>query len=97
VQGRIEPVGWWLPIGRAFTAAVLAGGAALAVRWLPTLLGPQRRVRRFEAMVQKQLAEGHWAVVVHDVPWGRQTQVLALMRQHSQRWCAVAPAQQALG
>ena len=91
-------IAWgWLPVGWAAIVALLAGGLALAGRWLPGLLGPPRRLRRFETVVHQQLVEGHWVLVVHGVPWGQQTEVLALMRRHSQRWCAVAPEQQPLG
>jgi len=70
------------------TAALLAGllaGAALGRRGA---VRPQR-LGRFEHSIQRQLAAGHWALVVHGLPPGRQAGVVAMVRAGSLRWCAV--------
>jgi len=70
-------------------AAVLGAGL---VQWFDDT----HRPLRFNGSVQRQLLAGHWAVVVHNVPWTRQAAVLATIQRSSQLWSASAQRMQRL-
>lgn len=63
-----------------------AAGAALGQR-----LGRPPPPGRFDSSVRRQLADGYWAVVAHNVPWASQAAVVTHLRASSVKWCAVAP------
>ena len=80
-----------LPPGLLMVAGLGAVLAVSLVAALAALHWPEPpHVRRFETSVQKQLAEGCWGLVAHNLPWGRQAGVVSLLRGNSLRWCAVA-------
>lgn len=84
---------WSLPLALMFGGIVLAAalGAGL-VQWFD---GTHRPLR-FNGSVKRQLAAGHWAVVVHNVPWPRQADVLNTIQRSSQLWSASAQRMQRL-
>lgn len=69
----------------------LAGGWA-AARWASEV----SQYQRFDQSVREQLVAGHWAVVVHDVPWPRQAAVHAQMQQARFGWCSAGTARSPL-
>jgi len=80
-----------LPSGALMMAGLGAILGVLLVATLAALNWPEpMRIRRFETSVQQQLADGYWCLVAHNLPWGRQAGVVALLRGDSLRWCAVA-------
>lgn len=80
-----------LPPGLLMMAGLGAVLLVSLVAALAALHWPEPpHVRRFETSVQKQLVEGCWGLVAHNLPWGRQAGVVALLRGNSLRWCAVA-------
>ncbi len=81
-----QPEDWpALPIPLALLFGAVAGAGLVAVlAWPPT---PQR----FDNNVRQQLQLGCWALVACRVPWACQAGVVAVMRQGSDKWCAVAP------
>lgn len=89
-------IGWWLLESDTPLVAMLV--SLVVVLLSAALLGDRLvwpwadlpRGRRFETSVRRQLLQGHWALVAHRIPRGRQPGVLALLRGASLRWCAVA-------
>ncbi len=84
---------WGLPLMMTLAAVLLAAalGAAL-VQWFDSA----QRPLRFNGGVKRQLAAGHWAVVVHNVPGPRQAAVLSTIQRSSQLWSASAQRMQRL-
>ncbi len=83
-----------LLLGMAITGGVLGTAVDVVVGWGP--LGFGHRRRRFDRMVDQQLADGAWVVLVHSVghlPPARQALVLEMLRESSYKWCADAPRQ----
>ncbi|MBL0147480.1 MAG: hypothetical protein IPP87_01575 [Ideonella sp.] len=83
-----DPFAYWVPpLAWSVAAMVLTAGlGAGLVQWFDGTQRPQR----FNGHVQRQLVAGHWAVVVHNVPWTRQAEVLSTIQQTSQLWSASA-------
>ena len=79
------PLGWLLAGLLVLTGGIGALGMQLIRSWSEPL-----RTRRFETSVRRQLLQGAWALVVHEMPRHRQAGVMALLRGASLRWCAVA-------
>ena len=79
-----------LPPGLLMMAGLGAVLGVSLVAALAALHWPEPpHVRRFETQVQRQLADGCWGLVAHNLPWGRQAGVVNLLRGSSLRWCAV--------
>ena len=87
--------GWWVLDGDAPLGWLLAGLVVLTggIGWLGMQLvrpwSEPLRTRRFETSVRRQLLQGAWALVVHEMPRHRQAGAMALLRGASLRWCAV--------
>lgn len=69
---------------------MLAIGIAMAVA-VPLLLREETpQPQNFDRSVQRQLASGAWAVVVHDVPGCKQAEIVALLQHTGAAWSAAA-------
>ncbi|MDP2005102.1 MAG: hypothetical protein Q8K45_05455 [Rubrivivax sp.] len=79
--------GWELTV-----CGVAVGLGTLAGYVLATLAGQSPQYRRFNTIIRAQLAGGRWVVLAHDLPWERQAEVVKLVREQGQDWCAVASA-----
>lgn len=81
-----QPEDWpalWIPLA-VLCGAALGAGLVAALAW-------PRTPHRFDINVRQQLQLGCWALVACRVPWACQADVVAEMRQGSDKWCAVAP------
>ncbi|MBU6259134.1 MAG: hypothetical protein KGL18_18545 [Burkholderiales bacterium] len=81
LQGLILP---WVLV---CAATVVAVAMLLMQARLP-------RPRRFDGAVRRQLASGHWAVVVNGIPPARQQAVLSRLQRDSVAWSAEAQPMQ---
>lgn len=84
-----DPVGLDLRQGMVLYLLSSVAGAAFGVglarlaRWLPPS-------DRFERMMRRRLAAGHWAVRVRGVPWAQQAEVAEWLRELDGHWDAVS-------
>ncbi len=82
-----------LVLGMAITGAILGTAVDVVLGWGPLGIG-NRRSRRFDHMVDQQLAAGAWVVLVQAIGQlspARQALTLELLRASSYKWCADAP------
>lgn len=83
----------WTPL-QPSTGSITHSPGSLTARltvWLEKLAALLSTRRRFDAAVQRQLAAGDWAVLVHGVALAKQASVLNDLRQTGHCWCAEAP------
>jgi phosphoglycolate phosphatase-like HAD superfamily hydrolase len=63
-----------------------AGAGWAAAAWLPLAL----HYRNLDRIVRGQLAAGRWVLLVRNVPWAQQRDVLELLRDRGVGWCVVS-------
>lgn len=75
-----------LIVGLSALAGSVCAGAVFLLRGRP-------QHRRFDRAVRRQLGDGLWAVVAHDLPATLQARVVEVLRRSSLNWCAVSSMQ----
>ncbi len=87
-----EFVSFELELAAMATAALV--GAILAASLAVLLHQQQPQFKDFDRTIRHKLAQGHWVVLVHDLPWTRQAGVVDVINRHSANWIAVTSARQ---